>query len=234
MTQYCFFQKPVCEAAAAGSLELADRCALTGARAVLSRQPATAAWSRLAASSLPELLQKIFSAFIFPRVGPQCASRLRVFKEDRTIPLQLVHERFLHLAGMARDVTVREARQRFLQGIVADEAHAMLSQWSINEAIARRHVTLAALVSRHFEIANTANPERTQPTAANVRSISNESAVRPPPRCWGCDMEGHIRANCPTRPFRHAGAPNPSPRAEGAPTANKTDGRKKVRRIVRL
>lgn len=209
LTQYCYFQKSVCEAAIAGNMALAERCALIAANAALGRHSSTSAWARQHANSLPDLLASTFATFIFPRVGPQCAFRLRSFKEDRTVPLQLVHERFLGLASMARDVTVREARQRFLHGVASDESSAMLTQWTINETIAHRHVSLAALVARHFEIANTVDPERTQPATvarapAAVRSIA-QSAHPSIIKCWGCNQDGHMRRDCP---FREQGAPS--------------------------
>lgn len=121
LTQYVYFLKSVVEAARRVSLAAAESAAVVACCAMLRRNPATERWV-VPAPTVPVLLSGIFDREVFPRVGPQCAARVMSFKEDRSMPLHQVHSRFLRLARMARDVTIRAARGCFVNGLADDPA----------------------------------------------------------------------------------------------------------------
>lgn len=171
LTQYVYFLKSVVELAVSKSMQAAESAAVVACCAILRRDPATERWA-LPAHSVPSLLSGIFDREIFPRVGPQCAARILAFKEDRSMPLHQVHSQFLRLARMARDVTVRTAREKLINGLADDDAKSWLKMWVVGQQVARHHVSLQDVVVRHAKFAQEMDPQRLLPAVASVARIA--------------------------------------------------------------
>lgn len=219
LTQYVYFLKSVVELASSASMQAAESAAVVACCAILRRDPATERWA-LPAPSVPSLLTGIFDREIFPRVGPQCAARILAFKEDRSMPLHQVHSQFLRLARMARDVTVRTAREKLINGLADDDAKSWLKMWVVGQQVARNHVSLQDVTVRHAKFAQEMDPQRLLPAVASVARIAPAGVG--PRLCFSCGSPDHIRRNCPFRdeapqtgPENYAYGPRPSLRATG-------------------
>lgn len=182
------------------------------ARDFFLRSPDTATFARESGETLAGLLRSIYERFVFPRVGPHCAARLRAFKEDRSLPLSTVQSTFMRLAAAARDITTRSARQLYAFGVEDDEAGRAIRTWMVEQIMSKQHVSLEALLSRHYQLCEHFSPSRTLPAQLARVAQMNQPPIpptnRPPVNCWNCGKYGHPARLCksqPRNPFRTEG-----------------------------
>lgn len=145
-------------------------------------------------SSLPKLLEYVYCRVVRARVGPVCAEKMRVFREDRTTSLYDNASSFLALAEAAEGVVVRNARRFYMNGILQDRAAERTQDFLAARDRAGVHVSLQELVEEHIAQCRVMDPSRLLPSTrpGPDPTVARVSASGFPTRlCYICREPGH-------------------------------------------
>lgn len=213
---YVFNQKAIVKLAEPGSpeaLEKAERAASSWMKAALETAFGEDRFASLLQQNsllrLPELLEKLYQDYVFPRTALKITGVVRAYREDISMSIHENHERFERYTKAAEGLTVREAIECFLSGCPEDRA----KYYTVDRLLDLRrvrHVPLREVLDIHrlaCEVNRVVKPQQVAaliPPQEAILPSADRRASRFPPAsyvCHTCHRSGHWRRECPESKF---------------------------------